>query len=80
MNHTEFSELHSSCVVAKELYLFQIEKTIAMLAGCTLEPLPLDERLNLLAQDVTENEAHEAYKQTKRLLHNVARLGYGLSN
>ena len=39
MNHAEFSELHSRCVVAKELYLFQIEKTIAMLAKCTAEPL-----------------------------------------
>jgi hypothetical protein len=39
MNHAEFSELHSRCVVAKELYFFQIEKTIAMLAKCIAEPL-----------------------------------------
>jgi hypothetical protein len=51
-----------------------------MLAKCTAEPLPLDDRLNLLTQEVTEDEAHEAYMRAKRLVHNVAKLGYGLSN
>jgi len=79
MDHVEFGELHYRCVVAKELYAFQIEKTIAMLAKITSEPLPLEDRLNLLTQEVRESEAHDAYMGAKRVLHYLAKLGYGFS-
>jgi len=38
-------------------YFVEAERTSAMLARCTAEPLPLTERFGLLSQEITENEA-----------------------
>ena len=76
----EFDELHADCVVAMRGYFVEAEKTTALLAKCTAEPLSFAERLGLLSQEITENDAHARYVGAKSLLHGAARLGYGFSS
>jgi hypothetical protein len=80
MNNAEFNELHADCVIAMQAYFVEAEKTTALLAKCTAEPLSFTERLGLLSQEITESEAHVRYTGAKRLLHGAALLGYGFSN
>ena len=80
MDHAEFIELHADCVKAMRAYFVEAERTSAMLAKCTAEPLSFTERLGLLSQEITENDAHARYVGAKSLLHGAARLGYGFSN
>jgi hypothetical protein len=77
MNHAEFVELHAQCITAMRAYFVEADITTRMLAKCTIEPLPLTERMSLLAQEVIETEAQTKYVSAKRLLHDAARLGYG---
>ncbi len=80
MNNAEFTELHADCIIAMRGYFVEAEKTTALLAKCTAEPLSFTERLGLLSQEITENDAHKRYVGAKSLLHGAARLGYGFSN
>ena len=76
MNKEEFLQLHAKCVAAMRAYFAEADVTTRMLAKCTAEPLPFDERMRLLSQEVIEHEAQTIYLTTKRLLHDAARLGY----
>lgn len=78
MNETEFAKLHASCVRAFKGYITEAEKTSALLANCTAGPLPLTKRLKLMFQENAERTTYSLYLDTKRLLHNAARLGYAL--
>jgi hypothetical protein len=80
VNHTEFMELHASCVTAMRAYFVEVERTATMLENCTAEPLSFKERFKLMSQGIVENDTHLFYLGTKRLLFNAARLGYGFSN
>lgn len=51
-----------------------------MLAKCTAGPLSFTERLLLISQEIIESDAYSTYLGTKRRLHGVALLGYGLPN
>jgi len=79
VNHTEFTELHAAYVAFMRAYFVEVEKSSAMLAECTAEPLPLEKRLALTSQGIVEQEAHLTYLGAKSLLLNAARLGYGSS-
>lgn len=76
MNHTEFMELHRASVGLMRSYFVEVEKSSTMLAECTAEPLPLNQRLALTSQGVIEHEAHLRYLDAKSILLNAARLGY----
>jgi hypothetical protein len=80
MNQNQFNELHESCVEAFRSYTVQADKTSALLAGCTAEPMPFAQRLSVMFQELRENTAHFLYLDTKRLLHDAARLGYASSS
>ena len=80
MDQTEFNEMHTSCVKALSAYVVEAEKTTGMLAKCTPEPLPFEERVNVSIQETVENSAHMLYLAAKRLLHDAARLGYASSS
>jgi len=60
-------------------YFLEAEKTSDMLLGCTSGPLPFKDRLGLVTQEIAEKEAHSLYLGIKRLLHDLARSGYGNS-
>jgi hypothetical protein len=80
INSGEFIGLHANCIAAIRAYFVEAERTSAMLAQSTAEPLPLTERLSLLSREIIENESHMKYVVAKSLLHEAARLGYGFSN
>lgn len=77
MNQAEFNELHVSCVNALRIYIAAAEITCGKLAKCTPDPMPLADRVTIISQEITENDAHSAYLDCKRLLHDAVRLGYG---
>ncbi len=79
MDQKAFNELHSSCVSAFRNYATEAEKTAAMLADCTAEPMPLPERLKIALQETIENTAHSVYLRAKFLLQEAARLGYAFT-
>ena len=79
MDQTEFNELYNSCVTALDGYVAEAEKTTAMLAKCTPDPLPIAERVKITVQEAAENSAHLLYLAAKHLLHDAARLGYAFS-
>ena len=79
MNSGKFIGLHASCIIAMRAYFVEAERTSAMLARCTAEPLSFAERFSLLSQEITENDSYERYMSAKRLLHETARLGYRFS-
>jgi hypothetical protein len=70
-------ELHAAYVALMRSYFVEVEKSSAMLAECTAEPLPLKKRLALTSQGLIEQDAHLTYLHAKRLLLDAARLGYG---
>jgi len=80
MNNAAFISLHANCINAMRASFVEAERTTAMLAQCTAEPLPLTDRLSLLSQEIIENESHMKYVAAKSLLHEAARLGYGFSH
>lgn len=80
MNHTEFLDLHAGSVTLMRSYFAEAEKLSTMLAECTAKPLPLEQRLTLASQGITEHDAHLTYLSAKSLLLKAARLGYGCSN
>lgn len=80
MNRTEFMDLHASYAKAMRSYFAEAEKTAAMLAICTVEPLPFEARVRLMSQEIIEGDSHMLYITIKRQLHNAARLGYGRFN
>jgi hypothetical protein len=80
MNRTEFMELHAHCVATLRAYFVEAERTSAILAECTEEPLSFTERLRLMSQEIVEHDAHLIYLGAKSLLVSAARLGYGSSN
>ena len=80
MDQMEFNELHESCVMALSAYVAEAEKTAGMLAKCTPEPLPFEDRVKVSVQETVENSAHLLYLAAKRLLHDAARLGYASSS
>jgi hypothetical protein len=80
MDQIQFDELHTSYVTALQDYVASAEATATMLAGCTPEPMSLLGRLKLVVQERTENEAHCAYMDLKRILHSAALMGYQCSN
>ena len=69
-------ELHAASVALMRSYFAEVEKSSAMLAECTAEPLPLKKRLALTSQGIIEHKAHLRYLDAKSLLLNAARLGY----
>jgi hypothetical protein len=80
MNRDEFLEMQAHCVTAMRRYFVQVEKTSAMLAACTAEPLTFRERFRLMSQGIVENDAHMAYLGARSLLVRTARLGYACSS
>ena len=80
MDQNEFDELHARCVDAFGNYTIEAGKTATMLAGCTPEPMPLPERLQIAVQEKVEITAHSLYLAEKLLLHDAARLGYAFTN
>jgi len=80
MKREEFMEMHANCVTAMRTYFVQVEKTSAMLAECTAEPLSFSKRFNLMSQGIVENHAHLAYLGARSLLLSAARSGYSCSN
>ena len=80
MDHTEFMDLHATCVKLMRSYFVEVEKSSTMLAECTAKPLPLIKRLMLTSQGIIEHEAHLTYLGAKSILLNAARLGYGFPN
>ena len=80
MNETEFANLHASCVTAFQGYIAEAEKTSVLLANCTAGPLSFVQRLKVALQENAEYTTYTLYLDTKRLLHDVARLGYALSD
>jgi len=70
-------ELHEHCGTAMRAYFIQAEKTSAMLAECTAEPMTFRQRFRLMSQEIVENDAHLTYLGAKSLLYNAARRGYG---
>jgi hypothetical protein len=76
MNCAEFTDVHANCVTAMRTYFVQVEKTSAMLAECTAEPLTFRERFKLMSQGIVENDAHLAYLGARSLLLSAAQLGY----
>lgn len=79
MDQLEFNALLISCVSALRNYVTSAELTATMLARCTPEPLPLEDRLNLMVQEMAEKQVHTTYLDLKGVLHNAARLGYHFS-
>jgi hypothetical protein len=80
MSREEFLEMQANCVTAMRTYFAQVERTSAMLAGCTAEPLSFRERFRLMSQGIVENDAHLAYLNTRSLLLKAAQFGYTSSN
>ena len=80
MDEMEFANLHASCVTAFKGYIAEAEKTSALLANCTAGPLPFTKRLSVALQENAEYTTYSLYLDTKRLLHNAARLGYAFSD
>jgi len=80
MNCAEFTEMHANCVTAMRTYFVQVEKTSAMLADCTAEPLTFRERFRIMSQGIVENDAYLAYLGTRSLLLRAVQLGYASSN
>ena len=80
MNETEFATLHASCVTAFQGYVAEAERTSVLLANCTPEPLPFITRLRVLFQENAEYTTYTLYLDSKRLLHDAARLGYAFSD
>jgi hypothetical protein len=80
MTYKEFLDLHAECITAMRAYFAEAEQSCVLLAQCTVEPLSPTSRLNLIAQEVAEKEAHGTYLDGKRLLHEAALQGYGSSN
>jgi hypothetical protein len=80
MSDAEFLELHDASETLMRSYIVEVEKSSAMLANCTADPLSLEERLALMFQGVVERDAHLTYLGAKNLLLNAALLGYGLAN
>jgi hypothetical protein len=80
MNEAEFVKLHASCVAAFQGYVAEAEKTSVLLANCTPGPLPFTQRLRMMFQENAERTTYSFYLDTKRLLHDAARLGYAFSD
>ncbi|MGH9572251.1 MAG: hypothetical protein ACRD40_01800 [Candidatus Acidiferrales bacterium] len=80
MDHNEFLELHAGCVAAMRAYVVEAEKSCTLLGKCTGQPLTFEERMALLCQAITENDAHMSYLGAKSFLHGAALLGYGSLN
>jgi hypothetical protein len=80
VNQAQFMDLHADSEKLMQSYFIEVEKSSAMLAECTAQPLPLKKRLNLASQGVIEHTAHLTYLSAKGLLVSAARLGYGFSN
>lgn len=80
MNSEEFIGLHANCIIAMRANFGEAERTTAMLAKCTAEPLSVTDRLSLLSQEIIEKDSYTRYVSAKLLLHDVARLGYGFSS
>jgi hypothetical protein len=80
MNRTEFIEMHANGVAALGEYFVEAQRTAAMLAECTEEPLSFKARFKLMSQGIVERDAHLTYLGIKSRLYAAARLGYGFSN
>jgi hypothetical protein len=80
VNESEFARLHASCVTAFQGYVAEAEKTSVLLASCTPGPLPFTKRLGMMFQENAEHRTYALYLDTKRLLHDAARLGYAFSD
>jgi len=69
MSREEFLEMHADCVTAMRSYFVQVEKTSAMLAECTAEPLTFKERFTLTSQGIVENDARLVRIPAKEIAH-----------
>jgi hypothetical protein len=72
-------EMHANGIAALGEYFVEAERTDAMWAGCTAEPLNFKECFKHVS-GVVEHDAHLAYLGIKSRLYAAARLGYGFSN
>jgi hypothetical protein len=76
MDRTDFVASLAECATATETYFREMDKTSVLLGKCSQEPLSIDERLALLAQEILERDAFRVYLAGKRFLHRAALLGY----
>jgi hypothetical protein len=79
MTPSEYLQMHANCATDMRAYFVQAEKTSAMLAECSAEPMTFTERFRLMSQGILENDAHLTYLGSKSHLLNAARFGYGIS-
>jgi hypothetical protein len=72
--------MHGDCETARKGYVVETEKTSSLLGKITAAPLGFDQRLELVAQGILENEAHQMYLGMRNHLLEAARRGYGNAN
>jgi hypothetical protein len=53
--------LRNECLSAFEKYVYEVQKTCALLGELRSRPLSLDQLFAILAQTQAENRSHEAY-------------------
>src|SRR5688572_21388273 len=76
MVHGQFIRAHLDCGQALDEYIKEANKMCQILGECSIEPLSLEERSNIVAQRSGQNEAHSVYQQVWRRLFEIARIGY----
>jgi hypothetical protein len=76
MDRDQFRRAHEDCGVALERYVVEAREMCEMLGGCSLDPMPLANRMKLATQRARENEAQMAYLEARQRLFDAARIGY----
>ena len=77
MNREEFVRLHEDCTKSLNHWIVEATITCKMLGDSLDKPLTLQQRSDLHAQRVRENEAQAAHMDFRRRLFELARSGYG---
>ena len=77
MNRGEFVRLHDDCTGSLKHWMAEATRTCQMLSECVDNPLTLQQRSELHAQRIRENEAQAAHMDFQRKLFEMARSGYG---
>lgn len=77
MDHPEFLRLHRECTESLQHWIAEANRTCEMLGHCLNQPLTLEERSNLHAQRLRENEAQTIHMKNRQKLFEIARSGFG---
>lgn len=68
----KLQDLHNKCVRSLRNYMAEANKTCQLLNAITKFPVSMEERMEILAQRRTENEAHERYHHARAILFRAA--------